>query len=280
MQLLTSLPICHAIYERILAKSDIVRSQVHLAVILVGNDARSLRFVFHKEKKARELGYQFTLNQLEADCSEQEVINAIIKLNHDPCVTGILLQLPLPQTMRTWDITRHIDPKKDVDCLTPYRMGSFTTGQGLIYPGTAKAIELICQFYKIQPQGKHVLILGDSNLVGKPAALWCLQNQATITVCNEYTPCLQKLTQNADIIISATGKKGLISPHWLHAQHIIFDIGIHVHEKKVTGDLDCQETRDRVAKITPVPGGIGPLTVAVLMDHLLQLQSNHEGPVL
>jgi methylenetetrahydrofolate dehydrogenase (NADP+)/methenyltetrahydrofolate cyclohydrolase len=272
MKLLTALPICQAIYKDIMANPLELRQKIHLAVILVGNDQRSLRFIQHKKNKATELGYRFTLIQLPKESSQADIINEITQLNHNPEVTGIILQLPLPSAMNTWKVTEHIDPKKDVDCLTPQRMGAFTTGVGTIYPGTAKAIELMCQYYQIEIQGKRVLVLGDSNLVGKPAALWCLKNNATITVCNKYTPCLEKSTKESNIIISATGKRGLIHTDWLNDQHIIFDIGIHIHDNKISGDIDCEINRTKVKKITPVPGGIGPLTVAVLMDHLLKLK--------
>ncbi|MBM4211271.1 MAG: bifunctional 5,10-methylenetetrahydrofolate dehydrogenase/5,10-methenyltetrahydrofolate cyclohydrolase [Gammaproteobacteria bacterium] len=269
MQLLKTDAICQKIYDNIMSYPIEQRQIVHLAAILVGHEAASLRFIEHKRKQALKLGYQFSLVHLDINSTKHDIILTITQLNKNQEITGIILQLPLPNRLHAWEITKHIAPHKDIDCLNPVNMGAFFTGAGRIYPGTAKAIELICQHYDIDIKSKRVLILGDSNLVGKPAAFWCLLNKATITVCNKYTSCLQNVTEESDIIISATGKQNLIPHDWLRSHQVIFDIGIHIQKASVSGDIDCPEVREKVAAITPVPGGVGPLTVAVLMQHLL-----------
>ena len=275
MNYLTSDKICDQVYASIKKVTDLWQSKPHLAVILVGEHPASLRFIAHKKKQASLLGFGFSLINLSSNCLEEEVYDLINLLNKDKKVSGILIQLPLPKSFNTWQITQAIDPNKDVDCLGAFRMGQFLINAYKVLPGTAQAIRLLCNHYNISVIGRNVLIIGSSNLVGKPAAIWFSQQEATVTISNLKTTNLEQLVKNNTIIVCATGAANAVNESWLNRHHIIIDIGTRIKNSKVYGDLN-HETASKIAnQITPVPGGIGPLTVAALMMNLTILNPQY-----
>ena len=271
MSLLTTDTLCQKIYSEITSTVASQHLAIHLGIIMVGNHPASSKFIALKEKKATSLGYQCSIFNLPEDASTPAILELINRLNANTNITGIIIQLPLPAHLDGWAITNTISPDKDVDCLTSTRMGSFLTNCHTIMPGTAQAISYLCDHYQIRPKGKNVTIIGASTLVGKPAAIWFLQQNATVTICHEYTTNLEEIVKNSDMVVSATGKSELIADEWLNQEQVIIDIGIQIKDGKTIGDRDSNRIKEKVAHITPVPGGIGPLTVAVLMKNLIDL---------
>ena len=274
MSLLKTDAICNQIYSEIETTITDWNSPPHLAIVMLGQQQASMKFVALKKKQAQKLGYNCSTFHLPDKTNKQHIIELIAELNSDKDITGIIVQLPLPPHLNAWEITNQICPQKDVDCLSASRMGQFLTGNHTIMPGTAQAISILCAHYSIETTGKNVAIIGASNLVGKPAAIWFLHQNATVTVCHQFTTNLQSIVSSADIIISATGQSDLITENWLNQNQIIIDIGIQIKDGKTIGDLDSSRLVQVVQHITPVPGGIGPLTVAVLMQNLAHLYLN------
>lgn len=241
-----------------------------LAVILVGNDHASEIYVQKKYDACINNNFYSEIFKLDKNVSQNELISLIKKLNINTKIHGILIQLPLPAHINQLEVIETIEPKKDVDGFHPYNMGRLAIKEPLIRPCTPKGIIRLLEHYNIELKSKHVVIIGASNIVGKPLALEMLLQGATTTICHHSTDRndLKLLCQNADILCTATGVIDVIPTEWIKKDSIIVDIGINRLENgKIRGDINFNEALEKVKFITPVPGGIGPMTVAMLLEN-------------
>lgn len=254
------------------AKLDKMPQKPTLAVILAGDDPASTIYVRNKKKTAENLGINSLVINYPSDVSENELLAKIDELNNDNSVTAILVQLPLPEHINKFKVLDSISPKKDVDGLTPYNSGKLFAGEEpYVYPCTPKGILLLLDEYNIELNGKHVVVIGRSNLVGKPVAQMLLKRNATVTMCHSHTKNLSEITKTADIVVSAVGKN-VIGEKMLKSDCVVIDVGIFRDvEGKVRGDVDFESVSKIAAYISPVPGGVGPMTIASLMLNTVEL---------
>jgi len=241
-----------------------------LAVILVGNDPASQVYVGRKVKACAELGFLSREYTLPADTSEIRLLEIIAELNKDQLIHGILVQLPLPKKISTDKIIAAIDPHKDVDGFHPYNVGGLVTGSPLFIPCTPQGIMELIARTGIDLKGKEAVVVGRSNIVGKPMALLLLAQHATVTICHSRTKDLPSVTRRADILIAAVGKTHMIKADMVKDGVIVIDVGVNRLENgKLAGDVDFNEVAPKASFITPVPGGVGPMTIAMLMKNTL-----------
>ena len=244
--------------------------QVSLAVVLVGNDPASEIYVSHKNKACIELGIESKSFKLPTDTKEAELLELIHKLNKDKKTNGILVQLPLPAHIDKGKIIEAINPDKDVDGFHPISVGRLYSAEDCFLPCTPAGIMELLKEYKIDLKDKQAVVIGDSAIVGKPIAELLRQAGATVTICNDQTKDLTKSTKEADILVSATGVKGLIKKEMLKSGVVVIDVGItHDENNKIFGDVDFDSVKDIASYITPVPRGVGPMTIAMLMKNCL-----------
>lgn len=260
------------IFEELKEKIEKLSPKPSLAVILVGDDPSSKIYVNNKKKCAEKLGINSIVINYPADITEEELLNKIQELNDDKTITAILVQLPLPKHINKFKIIDAISPKKDVDGLTPYNSGKLFAGEKpYVYPCTPKGILLLLDHYGIEIEGKHAVVIGRSNLVGKPVAQMLLNRNATVTLCHSKTKNLTDITKTADILISAVGKK-VVGENMLKNNCVVIDVGIFRDETgKICGDVNFEEIEKISSFITPVPGGVGPMTIASLMLNTFEL---------
>ena len=260
------------IFESLKAKLNKMQQKPTLAVILVGENPASQIYVRNKKKTAEKLGINSLSIEYPSDISEEELLNKIKELNSDEKVTAILVQLPLPAHINKNRIIDAILPQKDVDGLTPYNLGKLFSGEEpYVYPCTPKGILLLLDEYNIKLEGKNIVVVGRSNLVGKPVAQMLLKRNATVTMCHSHTKNLSEITKTADIIVSAVGKK-VIGEKMLKSDCVVIDVGIFRDENgKISGDVDFENVSKTAAYIFPVPGGVGPMTIASLMLNTVEL---------
>lgn len=241
-----------------------------LAVILVGEDPASQVYVGRKAKACAEVGFLSREYKLPADTSEARLLEIIAELNQDQLIHGILVQLPLPKNISTDKIIAAIDPHKDVDGFHPYNVGGLVTGSPLFIPCTPQGIMELIARTNIDLKGKEAVVVGRSNIVGKPMALLLLAQHATVTICHSRTKDLPSVTRRADILIAAIGKARMIKADMVKDGAIIIDVGVNRLENgKLAGDVDFDEVAAKASFITPVPGGVGPMTIAMLMKNTL-----------
>lgn len=244
-----------------------------LVVISIGDDEASTIYVNMKRKKCEEVGIFFEHLKLSATIKENQVIEEIIKLNNDQTVTGILIQLPLPASLDKDLIINTVDPKKDVDGLTNINLLNIINNQKVLVPCTPKGIISLLNNYGISVEGKKVVIINRSKLVGIPLFHLLLNMNATVTVCHSHTENLKDITQTADIIITAVGKKNFITHDMIKKDSIIIDVGItRDDDQKIYGDVDFVQCQTKASYITPVPKGVGPMTVISLIENIIQSQ--------
>jgi len=241
-----------------------------LAVVLVGKDPASQMYVGRKAKACAEVGFLSREYKLPADISEAKLLGLINDLNKDQLIHGILVQLPLPKNISTDKIIAAIDPHKDVDGFHPYNVGGLITGSPLFIPCTPQGIMELIARTGIDLKGKEAVVVGRSNIVGKPIALLLLAQHATVTICNSRTKDLPSVTRRADILIAAVGKPHMIKANMVKDGVIVIDVGVNRLENgKLAGDVDFNEVAPKASFITPVPGGVGPMTIAMLMKNTL-----------
>ena len=245
--------------------------EVTLAVVLVGQDPASCVYVRNKKRACEYIGIRSLSYELAEDTSEEEVLALIDKLNGDKDVNGILVQLPLPKHMDEDKITRAIDPLKDVDGFHPQNVGALSIGlPGFVSCTPAGIIQLLKRSH-IDMEGKHCVIVGRSNIVGKPMALLMLRENATVTVTHSKTKDLASVTRQADILIVAIGKKQFITADYVKEGVVVIDVGMHRDENNhLCGDVAYDEVASHCSAITPVPGGVGPMTIAMLMNNCVE----------
>ena len=241
-----------------------------LATVLVGDDPASAVYVRNKNKTCRELGFQSFENQLSSDTTEEQLLNMIDDLNSNPNVHGILVQLPLPDQIDSEKILQAIDPKKDVDGFHPVNVGKLVVGNALLTPCTPTGIIELLDHYGIEIAGKHAVIIGRSNIVGKPVSMLLLQRNATITICHSRTKNLEEVTRRADILIAAVGRSHFVTENMVSEGAVVIDVGINRVDGKLTGDIEFETGSKKASYITPVPGGLGPMTIALLMENTLK----------
>ena len=244
-----------------------------LAVIIVGNDSASKIYVNLKKKKALELGIESIVVEMPETVSQEELLEKIEQLNNDKKVNAILVQLPLPQHIDTKIILEKITPLKDVDCFHPYNTGHIAAGtKPYVYPCTPKGIIRLLEYYNIPVEGKHAVVIGRSNIVGRPLAQMLLNENATVTICHSRTKNLEEITKTADILISAVGQRNLIKANMVKDDVVVIDVGMNRNEdNKLCGDVDFYNVEKKASFITPVPGGVGPMTICSLMQNTFDL---------
>lgn len=240
-----------------------------LAVIQIGEDPASNTYINAKAKACEEIGIYFKHIKFTETTKEIEVINKIVELNNDEYVHGILLQLPLPEGFNTDKLINYIARNKDVDGLTDINLGKLYNNKPCLISCTPQGIMRLLEQENIDIEGKNVTIVGRSNLVGKPLIGLMLNKNATVTVCHSKTENLSKHTKNADILVVAVGKKHFIKENMVKEDAVVIDVGINKEDNKIYGDVDFDKVKAKVKKITPVPGGVGPMTVAMLMTNVI-----------
>lgn len=260
------------IFENLKQRLNNMSEKPTLAVILVGENPASQIYVRNKKKTAENLGIYSIVINYPADISEKILLDKIQELNNDNKITAILVQLPLPKHIDKFKIIDAIAPEKDVDGLTPYNSGKLFSGEEpYVYPCTPKGILLLLDEYNIELAGKHVVVIGRSNLVGKPVAQMLLNRNATVTMCHSHTKNLSDITKTADIVVSAVGKN-IIGEKMLKSDCVVVDVGIFKDVNgKICGDVDFASASKIAAYISPVPGGVGPMTIASLMLNTVEL---------
>lgn len=241
-----------------------------LVVIQVGNDEASNVYIKQKKKMCETVGYDYQHINLEKDTTNEEILKIIDELNHDPQVTGILVQMPLPSHLDTNIIQNAVLPEKDVDGLTDINAGKLLHNKEALYPCTPYGVMELLKAYNITIEGKNVVIVGRSNLVGKPLASLMINSGATVDICHSKTTKISEHTRNADILISAVGKPNLITKDMVKEGAIVIDVGINRTANGLCGDVDYSEVSKITSYITPVPGGVGPMTVAMLAKNVLK----------
>ncbi len=247
-----------------------LNTKLTLCVIQIGNDEASNTYIKQKEKKCNELGINFKHIKFSENEEEITIENKILELNKDSDITGIIIQLPIPDKYNVNKLINLIDPNKDIDGLTNINRIKLINKDNPIVPCTPLGIIKLFESYNIDVKGKHVVIVGRSKLVSKPLFNLLLDRDATITMCHSKTNNLIDYTKNADILISATGKPHLIKENMVKENSIIIDVGISRVNDKLCGDVDFDNVKDKVSLITPVPGGVGPMTIAMIMNNMVE----------
>lgn len=250
--------------------------QPHLVVILVGDDPASVTYVNSKKRQCENVGMKSTVKVFDSSISQEFLLEEIDKLNRDEMVDGILVQLPLPNHINSNVVVSKIDVNKDVDGLHPLNVGLLVNDKPNMIPCTPKGIISILDYYDIELEGKSALVIGRSQLVGKPIASLLLSRNATVTIAHSKTQNLSHLVENNDIIVVAVGIKEFLKEHQLNSKHIVIDVGIHREGKKLLGDVE-RSAYDKVKAATPVPGGVGPMTIASLLENTLIAYERKEG---
>lgn len=260
----------------------------HLAAILVGNNGASETYVASKVKNCEETGFQSTLIRLDAETSEAILLDTIQSLNNNPDIDGILVQLPLPKHISEEKVINAIDPRKDVDGFHPSNIGRLVQGLPTFIPATPYGILLLLAHYNIVTKGKHAVVIGRSNIVGRPMSILLSSNipqgNCTVTLCHSHTPNLKELCLQADILVAALGKPEFVTADMVKEGAVIIDVGItrvdDATAKKgfrIKGDVLYQDVAPKASAITPVPGGVGLMTIAGLLKNTLQAYQNNRG---
>lgn len=246
-------------------------TQITLAVIQVGNDPASSVYVGNKKKACEYIGIRSLAYELPEETTEEELLTLVQKLNNDDTVNGILVQLPLPKHMDEDLVIKAIDPKKDVDGFHPQNVGFLSIGQPGFVSCTPAGIIQLLKRSNIEIEGKECVVVGRSNIVGKPMSLLMLRENATVTICHSRTKNLKEVCKRADILIVAIGKPKFINEEYVKDGAVIIDVGIHRNEQnKLCGDVDYDAVFNKCSAITPVPGGVGPMTIAMLMNNCVE----------
>ena len=242
-----------------------------LAVILVGNDGASKVYVKNKSIACQEIGIEYEEYLLNEDINQEKLINLIEKLNKQKDIHGILLQSPIPTHLDINQAFEAISPKKDVDGFNPINVGKLSLNQDTFVSCTPYGIMKMFEEYNIKLEGKNVTIIGRSNIVGKPLLQCCINKNATVTMCHSKTNNLEQYTKNADILIAAMGKAKFIKENMVKDGVVVIDVGINRgQDGKLTGDVDFENVEKKASYITPVPGGVGPMTIAMLMNNVIK----------
>lgn len=242
----------------------------HLVVLIVGEDPASEVYVRNKHKACEDVGFKSTILRHPADETEENLLMAIEGLNNNPEVHGILVQLPLPKQLNEEKILLAIDPKKDVDSFHPYNVGKLMIGNYDFAPCTPAGIMEMLKREKVEVEGKECVVIGRSNIVGKPIAQFLMQANGTVTMCHSKTRNLSEVCRRADILVCAIGKPKFVTEEYIKPGAVVIDVGINRLDGKLCGDVDYGVVKDIASYITPVPGGCGPMTIAMLLKNTLK----------
>ena len=242
-----------------------------LAVIMVGNNPASKVYVRNKSNACADVGVEYVEYLLEENIEQEELIELIKKLNEDKTINGILLQSPIPMHLDINEAFKTITYIKDVDGFSPASVGKLCIGEDTFISCTPYGVMKMLEEYNIDLNGKHVVILGRSNIVGKPLIQCCLQKNATVTICHSKTQKLEEITKQADVLISAIGQPGFVKNDMIKDKAVVIDVGINRNKDgKLVGDVDFENVKEKASYITPVPGGVGPMTIAMLMNNVIK----------
>lgn len=254
--------------------SDLKRRGINpgLAVILVGDDPASKVYVKNKKKACEEVGIRSEEFLLKKETSQESLISLIDKLNHDPHINGILVQLPLPSHIDEKAVIGSIFPEKDVDGFHEQNVGKVMIGNHKVLPCTPAGIMELLRYENINLDGKHCVVVGRSNIVGKPMAMLMLHANATVTICHSHTKNIKDILKQADVIVVAVGKPNFLKADMIKENAVIIDVGINRDaNNKLTGDVDFDSVKEKASFITPVPGGVGPMTITMLLENTVKL---------
>lgn len=247
-----------------------------LVVVLVGNDSASQVYVRNKHKSCGEVGIESEVITMPEETTQQELLEVVERLNQDNSVDGILVQLPLPKQIDEKTVLRAIRPDKDVDGFHPVNVGLLSIGDECFAPATPNGIVVMLKEYGIEIAGKHCVIVGRSNIVGKPMAALMLKENATVTVCHSKTSNLAEITRQADILIVATGRRNTVTADMVKEGVVVIDVGMNRNELgKLCGDVDFENVKEKASFITPVPGGVGPMTITELLESTILAAKRH-----
>ncbi len=254
--------------ERLEAEHQVVPG---LAVVLVGADPASQVYVRMKKRACEEVGVTSFSHELPAETSEDDLLELVVRLNNDPLVHGILVQLPLPDHVSEQKIIEAISPAKDVDGFHPYSAGQLMTGGEGFRPCTPWGVMELLKSEGVDPKGKHAVVIGRSNIVGKPVAMMLLAAHATVTICHSRTPDLPAVVRQADIVVAAVGRPRMVKGDWIKAGATVIDVGTNrLEDGSLCGDVDFAAAREHAAAISPSPGGVGPMTIAMLVQNTVE----------
>ncbi len=278
-QLIDGKAVAKTIREELRKETDSLKMNgiiPRLAVILVGDDAASKIYVKNKSKACEDVGIEYEEVILDADTSMNEILRVIDELNERQDINGILLQSPIPKGLDIQSAFERINYKKDVDGFNPLNVGKLMIGQETFISCTPYGILKLLEYYNIPIEGKHAVIIGRSNIVGKPLAQCLLKENATVTICHSKTANLPEITQKADILISAVGKINLVTEDMVKQDAVVIDVGMNRDSNgKLKGDVDFDNVKEKTSYITPVPGGVGPMTIAMLMNNVIKAAKMH-----
>lgn len=247
-----------------------------IASVLVGDDAGSIYYINSQEKVSNSVGVLFEKVILDKNISEEDLIMRIEELNNDKTISGIMLQLPLPKEINEKKVINTISPLKDIDCLTYESIGKLFSGEASFLPCTPRSVVTLVESLDVNLEGLEVVILGRSNIVGKPAIEMFLEKNATVTVCHSRTKNLESVCKRADILVVAIGKPKFINSNYIKPGAIVIDVGTSEFEGKITGDVDFENVKEKASFITPVPGGVGALTTTLLIKNSCEALKNYE----
>lgn len=251
-----------------------------LAVIMVGEDPASKVYVRNKSRACEDVGIKYEEYLLDVNTTQKELVELIEKLNNDKTINGILLQSPIPSSLDINEAFRTISPEKDVDGFNPINVGMLVLNQDTFVSCTPYGIMKMFEEYNIDLTGKNVVILGRSNIVGKPLIHCCLNKNATVTSCHSRTQNLAQKAKEADVLISAIGKANFVTADMVKEGAVVIDVGINrLDNGKITGDVDFESVKEKASYITPVPGGVGPMTIAMLMNNVIKATRRQNGMV-
>lgn len=250
-----------------------------LVVVLVGENPASMIYVRNKERACEAIGMKTKTLRLKEETTQEELLALIDQLNHDPSVDGILVQLPVPAQINEQQVLQAIDPSKDVDGFHPLNVGKMMINEATCLPCTPKGILRMLQSIGYEDlSGKRAIVIGRSNIVGKPVAQLLLANHATVTIAHSRTKGIENLCREADIVIAAAGVVKLVKADWIKEGAVVIDVGTTRDEQgKLCGDVDFEAVKEKASAISPVPGGVGPMTIAMLLENTLQAYIAHEG---
>ena len=254
--------------------------EIGLAVVIVGNDPASQVYVRNKEKACETVGFNSYKYALPEETTEEELLALVDKLNNDDKVDGILVQLPLPKHLDDKIIINNIRPDKDVDAFHPVNVGKIMIGEYSFLPCTPAGVMELIKSTGTEIAGKECVVIGRSNIVGKPQAMLLLHQSGTVTICHSKTKNLKEVASRADILVAAVGKPKIITADYVKEGAVVIDVGMNRDENgKLCGDVDFESVKDKAGFITPVPGGVGPMTIAMLMKNTLTAGKEHHGIV-
>lgn len=280
MQLLKGKAVADAHKAVLIEKIEQAKAQneeINLAIVLVEGDQASKMYASFMKKTAEKIGFSAQIHALAQETSQEELIALVEKLGADDKVHGILPMMPLPKHINEREVLAHLNPKKDVDGLTIANIGLMAGGEGGFAPCTPLACMAILDFYNIELEGKNVVVLGRSNVVGKPVANLLLQRNATVTICHSRTKNLDEILAKADIVVAAIGRANFIKGDVLKSDAVVIDVGINELDGQTVGDVDFASAENKVAAITPVPGGVGSVTTTMMLEAVYKAYSLTKG---